>query len=341
MLLKLLHFSLLSLFLTPLVWAGYSSVNDESSSDAQTKDLPLYQKVRDLPQGALVFGGSESLMPLLLEWAREFALMYPQVSVTVTGGGSAAAVQRLMENTPNFIAPMSREMTSKERDAFRKNHGYLPLAIQVAMDAVAVYVNESNPISAISIENLSSIYSEEVSPNATVWGQVGVQGSWAEKSITAFGRPSTSGTYDLFDSVVLRVGGYQPAVKVMTNPWDILDAIEDSPSSIGFAGIGVNRHPGVKVLPLLSEKGVVIGPTRSNCLSKDYPMSRILYLYILKSTSDAKSTLNKNPVQAEFFRYILSQQGQNVVVRQGMFALQAPIAGKMLRAVEGMGLFLE
>ena len=306
------------------------------SNIPQTADLPLYVKVGDLPSGQLTFTGSESMNPLLLGWASEFGKKYPQVTITIQGGGSARAAEALMETPKHVLAPMSHEMTAKQVVAFREKYGYDPTAVRVALDAVAIYVNAENPITSIPLSMLERIFHENTADGVKTWAEVGLQGSWATVPIHPFGRDSRSGTYQLFQDMVLRVGGHGPAVSALANPWDLIGNIARDRSAIGYSGIGVQNYPGVKLIPIAIDGKFPIEPTRANCLSGDYPLARSLYIYNGNRPGEAASS-----IQQEFFRYIFSQEGQNVVVRQGMFALQASMAAKMLRRAQGKGINLD
>ncbi len=302
----------------------------------QTMDLPMYQKVNDLPSGKLLFTGSESINPLLLAWAKQFIQMYPQVSIVVEGGGSGRAAEALMENPLHILAPMSRELTSKQLADFHDKYGYDPMAIRIALDAVAIYVNKENPLRSISVRNLERIYNEDKSDDLLNWGGLGLQGSWAKKTIHPLGRNHRSGTYGLFQEMALKSGEQSPAVPQLGNPWNMVDAIEADPCAIGYASVGVAMHPGIKLLPIIGEEGVPVAPTRVNCLSGAYPLARSLYIYVGSRPGAMMSSIQK-----EFFQYIFSQEGQNTVVRYGMFALQSAMAAKMLRRVQTGGLILE
>ncbi len=49
------------------------------------------------------------------------------------------------------LAPLSRQMTQDEVDAFEKKYGYKPNFYKVALDSLAIYVNKDNPLRTMTL----------------------------------------------------------------------------------------------------------------------------------------------------------------------------------------------
>jgi phosphate transport system substrate-binding protein len=309
-----------------------------ANTNIEVSDLPLYKKSTDLPFGRLNFMGSESMGPLMLKWVESFTnkKMYPQVSVQLQSQDSAQVFEKLLQTPEQILATISRELTAEELNAFRTTHGYEPTPIRVAVDAIAIYANQKNPVRSISLEQLNKIFTHNDLAQPLHWGDIGVIGEFAGMKINPLSRQKTSGTRHLFDHKVLGGDNESPLVQVYTNPWDLLDQIATDPQAIGYGGMVAMELPGVKVVPIALDGKSPMLPMPSNCLSEEYPLSRSLYIYIGSKPGEITST-----VQQEFFRYILSHQGQIEVSRQGMFPLQPAMAAKMLRRVQGYGLIDE
>ena len=120
-------------------------------------ELPTYQRISGVA-GNLSSTGSDTLANLMTLWTESFKREYPSVNIQVQAAGSSTAPPALTEGTSNF-GPMSRAMKDKEIEAFEARHGYKPTAIRVAIDALAVYVHKDNPIDAMSIAQVDSIFS--------------------------------------------------------------------------------------------------------------------------------------------------------------------------------------
>jgi len=79
-----------------------------------------------------------------------------------------------------------------------------------------------------------------------------------------------------------------------------------------LCGIGY-KISGVKTLALAKKAGAEhFGTDPQTVLSGKYPLSRYLYLYINKAPNQPAS-----PLMREFVKYVLSRQGQEVVVKDG------------------------
>jgi len=301
----------------------------------QTSDLPLYEKVKDLPSGVLQISASDVMLPLMLTWAEDFTQLYPQVSIQMRSGNAQEVFEQLKTDPTKKLIALSRELTAVETNEFKEQFGYDPRDIRVAIDGLAIYVNQTNPISSISLEQLNHIYSDSTDTVLEKWGQLGLKGSWAEHPIVPVGFDVQSSSYDLFHKVVLPIGGYRSYVQTDRNPWDILNMVEQDAHAIGYAGITLRHHPGVKPIAIM-QRSVPVELTRFTALSGDYPLARSLYVYLGIRPTERLPIINQ-----EFFRYIFSQQGQNTVVRRGMFSLQASMAAKMIRRANSQGLIFD
>ena len=83
--------------------------------------------------------GSDTLVNLALAWAENYMGTYPEVRVSVTGGGSGTGIAALINKTVD-IANASRAMKKEEIAAAKKN-GVDPKEYTVARDAIAVVVH--------------------------------------------------------------------------------------------------------------------------------------------------------------------------------------------------------
>ena len=116
--------------------------------------------------------GSDTLNNLMTLWAEGFSKKYPSVKVGVEGKGSSTAPPALTAGTAQ-LAPMSRQMKREEIAAFEAKYGYKPTEIKVALDAVAFFVNKNNPIQALTLAQIDSIFSSTFKrggSNITDWG---------------------------------------------------------------------------------------------------------------------------------------------------------------------------
>ncbi len=314
---------------------GFASATLLSGTAAavQTVDagVPEYQKASGI-SGNLSSVGSDTLANLMTLWAEEFKRTYPNVNIQIQAAGSSTAPPALTEGTSN-LGPMSRKMKDKERDAFEKKYGYKPTAIPVAIDALAVYVNKENPIKGLSIPEVDAIFSSTRKcghdADITSWGQVGMEGAWADKSIQLYGRNSVSGTYGYFKEKALCKGDYKSNVNEQPGSASVVQSVTSSLNGIGYSGIGY-KTSGVKAVPLSKDSGGdFVEATPENAVAGKYPLSRFLYVYVNKQPNKPLA-----PLEQEFIKMVLSQSGQQVVIKDGYIPLPAKVVEKALAAIQ-------
>jgi phosphate transport system substrate-binding protein len=281
---------------------------------------PAYAKGASV-SGTLSSVGSDTMNNLMTYWGEAFGKMFPTVRIQVEGKGSATAPPALAAGTSQ-LGPMSREMKPEELDAIEKKYGYKPVLIRAAIDTIGVYVNKDNPIASLSMPELDAIFSKTRKagfPNdITTWGQLGLKGEWANKPISVYGRNSASGTYGFFKEHVLAKGDYKDTVKEQPGSASVVQGVTEDMYGIGYSGIGY-KTSGVRALPLASKVGgAAVEPSYANALSRAYPLSRYLYIYILR---DPRRPVD--PLVKEFLKLVLSREGQEVVVKDGFLPLPA------------------
>ncbi len=291
------------------------------------KGIPEYKSTSGI-SGNLSSVGSDTLANLMTLWAESFKRSYPNVNIQIQAAGSSTAPPALTEATSN-IGPMSRKMKDKEVAAFEDRYGYKPTAIPVAIDALAVYVNKDNPIKGMTIADVDAVFSSTrkcgSKAEAAKWGDLGLSGSWKGRDIQLFGRNSVSGTYGYFKKKALCKGDYKNSVNEQPGSASVVQAVTSSINGIGYSGIGY-KTSGVRAVPLSKKaNGKFIEATPDNAVSGEYPLSRFLYVYVNKHPNKPLP-----PLEKEFIKLILSQQGQQVVVKDGYIPLPEKVVNKYL-----------
>ena len=297
------------------------------STNAYAAELPVYEKTSGV-SGSIVSVGSDTLANLMTLWAEEFKRAYPNVTIQIQAAGSSTAPPALAEGTSN-IGPMSRAMKTKEISMFEEKHGYKPTQIGVAIDALAVYVNKDNPIKGLDMPQVDAIFSTTrkcgAKDDITTWGEAGVEGALADKTIQIYGRNSVSGTYGYYKKKALCKGDFKSSVNEQPGSASVVQSVTASINGIGYSGIGY-RTAGVKTLAIAKKTGgKQILPTHENALNGTYPLARVLNVYVNKAPNKPVE-----PVMMEFLKLVLSKQGQEIVSKDGYIAVPANYAAKQL-----------
>ena len=305
----------------PTLWAGGPSLDPHLSE---------YTKVEGL-RGTLNAAGSDTMLELQTLMAEEFRKLYPQVKIQVEGKGSSTAPPALVEGTVQ-LGDMSRKMKNKELDAFEEAFGFEPTRFDVALDTLAVFVNKDNPIKALTIQQVDAVFSKTRRCGAAgdmgTWGQLGLGGRFATAPISLYGRNAASGTYGYFKDHALCKGDYKDAVKEQPGSASVVQGIEKDAYGIGYSGIGYATS-GVRAVPLSPAEGQpAITATSENAANGSYPLARFLHIYVNKAPSKSLDRLT-----AEYLRFILSAEGQRVIIKAGFDPLDATTATEELAKI--------
>ena len=291
-----------------------------AAQSVESADLPAYARSNGVA-GNLNAVGSDTLNNLMTLWAEAYRTLYPSARVQVEGKDSSTAPPALIEGTAQ-LGPMSREMKPSESEAFERRFGYPPTRISVALDALAIYVHKDNPLQRIQLSELDAIFSKGRRcghPRALErWGDLAVAGPLATRPIRLYGRNSASGTYGFFKTVALCEGDFRDTTKEQPGSASVVQSVAGDPYGIGYSGVGY-RTSGVKMLALASEPGdeyATTGP--EDVFAGHYPLARYLYVYVNKRPG---APLDK--LTGEFLRFVLSREGQAVVVKDGYLPLRA------------------
>jgi phosphate transport system substrate-binding protein len=242
--------------------------------------------------------GSTTVGPIADGFVEVFQKMYPDVTITLNKSGSGTGAAALIDGRCD-IATMSRFMKDQEfKDAVAKN--VFPVANVVAMDGVCIVVHPSNPISAVTSEQVRDIYTGKI----TNWKQLG----GPDIQIVVISRDTSSGTYETFESFIMKGQKLAPSVEnVSTNP-QAFARVKNTPGAVGYVGFGFVQT-GVKELTLDG-----ITPSRQTILSGKYPVSRPLFMF-----TNGYPPLGS--IAQKFITFYLTERGQEVIEEKGFVPL--------------------
>lgn len=305
--------------------AALMGVQTVSAQVQVDEDLPRYERASGV-SGSIKSVGSDTLNNLMTLWAEEFNKFYPNVSVEVEGKGSSTAPPALIQGQAQ-LGPMSRAMKNAEIDEFQARYGYAPTPLRTAIDALAVFVHKDNPIESLTLEQLRQIFSVD-GPNNLTWGALGVDDArLKDQRVSLYGRNSASGTYGYFKEVALGDSDFRPGVKEQPGSSSVVQGIASDRNGIGYSGVGYATAD-VKMVPISSGGGEAYEPTVENAYTGDYPLARFLYVYV-----NIPPGQQPTPIVREFVRLIFSQQGQQVVVKDGYFPVTNTVAEQDLEKI--------
>lgn len=254
---RTLIFFLLSSFL--IASCGSSSTDTSSDSPAQYIENK----------------GSDTIVNLALAWAETYQAERPDVRISVTGGGSGTGIAALINGTVD-LANASRKIKDEEI-AEAQSKGVEPLEHIIARDAIAVIVNQENPVNELTLQQISDIYSGEI----TNWSEVGGE----DRPIVKLSRETNSGTHVYFLETVLRLGNsddktlFSTDTLLLPSSEGIISEVRSNPNAIGYDGLGYVPED-VKTIAIAEEAGSpYVLPAIDTVNDKTYPIARDLYMY--------------------------------------------------------------
>jgi phosphate transport system substrate-binding protein len=253
---------------------------------------------------SIMIAGSDSEVNLVTRLAEEYMNANPHVAIAVTGGGSGVGISSLIDGDID-IANSSRPMKEAEEADLKAKQGQDAYAVRFATDGVAVVLNENNPVTEMTVDQIGAIYRGEI----TNWSEVGGE----NLDITLYGRQSTSGTYVFFMEKVVQAD-YSPEMRNLAGTSDIVEAVTNDLGGIGYAAIGYATKDGIKaVLVAADEASEAFDPTiLENVTSGNYPLTRPLYQYMIGKPSSAI---------LDFLLYEISEVGQQLVLDEGFYPI--------------------
>lgn len=226
-------------------------------------------------------------------------------------------------------------------------------------NSTVILVNEANPLKGVTLQQLDGIFGSAreggwagtnfrpdwargPESNIRRWGQLGLPGEWAEQRIGVYGFNLRYNTATDFADKVLRasdkwnedIHAFAHIVQPDGKRYIQADQITDALAKDKF-GIAYNRYrgerPGVRRLPVAAQEG---GPyvehTLENVQNRSYPLYAEAYFY-----TNVKPGTAMNPLVKEFIRFVLSQEGQTEVMRDGKYLpLTAEVVREQLKKLE-------
>jgi phosphate transport system substrate-binding protein len=243
--------------------------------------------------GNLRIDGSTTVLPIAQKAAEAYMKEHPDVSISVSGGGSGNGIKAIIDGTTD-IADSSRFIKEEEvKQAVEK--GSYPVPFAVAYDCIVPVVHPSNPVKNLTLDQLKGIYKGEIDN----WKAVG----GPDLKIVVVSRDTSSGTYEVWEEKVMKKERVSPAALLQASSGAVAQAIASNKFAIGYLGIGY-LNDNVKSLTVNSIPG-----NEETTLNGTFPIARPLFMFTRGWPSG--DALN-------FVNYMLHpQKGQKIVKEAG------------------------
>jgi phosphate transport system substrate-binding protein len=307
---------------------------------AGPRDLPAYRP-RARVSGTIRVWGSPDDGWLIEELQAGFRRYEPGVRFQDTLHGPESTFAGVYMDVAD-IAFMAREIrVPLETMAFEWVHHYPPFEVEIANAGLgaehrgrpavdlAFFVNKTNPLACLTLRQLDDIYgADPLRGGAAIrrWGQLRLAGAWKRRPIHVYGLAP-----DNISSVYVRrsvLGGsrkWNPGYRIIAGGWsEVLETLARDPDGIAFAP-PLPGNAGVKALRLAAgRQSPCYALTARTAEAGTYPLVRAVDVAL-----DRPPGAPIAPKVKEFLRFILSRQGQRIVVRDGAYL---PLRAATLRA---------
>lgn len=314
-------------------------------------ELPPYHPREQVSGVIRIWGhgalGHDYIESLVASWEAEFRTFQPGVTFDNQLHGTASAIGALYTNTGD-IALMGREIWPMEIDAFEQVYHYPPFGIDIltgSLDqrnkdfALVVFTNAANPTEHLSVPQMEHIFGGTKS--VKTWGELGLTGDWADKPVHVYGFEIHRGFgyyiqqrifqgSPLWNPDMVELGDVkQPDGTLLDAGQRIVDAIARDPYAVGYSSL-LYKNPGAKPMSLGPMGGPFVAASKSTVEDHSYLLVQTVTCYINRTPGKPV-----DPKLAEFFRYILSKQGHDIVVKAGGYMpLTAGLAGTELQKLQ-------
>jgi phosphate transport system substrate-binding protein len=316
--------------------------------------------------------------PLVEVWENGFRKYHPDIRFKDNLSSSAVAFPGLIAGVAD-LAPMGRQALWDELKGFEREgadgggEGSSNVdVVEIVMAtgsfdvrgwtfALGVFVNKDNPITKLTLDQVDGIFGAErdggwngltwdtsvargPEKNIRTWGQLGLGGEWADKTIHVYGYNFKYHFTDEIDKKILKGSGKwneklraysnvagQKADGSLTGAGELMmNDLSKDRYGIAYTGIPF-LTPQTKAVALAARDG---GPyvelTLKNVQNRSFPLTRDVYYYLKREKGKPI-----DPKAREFLRYILSREGQDAVQRDGKYLpLTAEAAREQLQKLE-------
>ena len=243
--------------------------------------------------GSITLSGSTSMDKLAKALQEGFMTSNRGVTVNVEFNGSSAGIEQVLKGSVN-IGNASRNLKEAE-----VSEGAVENI--VAIDGIAVIVDNANKVTDITTEELQQIYTGEV----TNWSQIG----GTDTPIVVIGREAGSGTRGAFEEL-LEIEDKCEYAQELDSTGTVLANVSATPGAIGYVSLDVINDTVTTV------KLDGVEPTEENIAGGSYSLCRPFVMATKGEISE------QDEVTQAFFAYIASEEGKAIIKQVGLILPQ-------------------
>jgi phosphate transport system substrate-binding protein len=245
----------------------------------------------------LIIKGSDTLgakvVPTLAE---EYKTTSKSVAFEIAAEGSTTGLSAIIDGTAHIGMSSRRAKATEISAATAKGVTLKPII--VAHDAIAIIVNENNPIAKLTKRQVQQIFTGDVVDWSGVGGKQG--------KISVYTRNTSSGTYTDFKEMAMSKRDYVSSSQKLAGNEQIVGEVQKNPNGIGYIGLAYINSPNIKVIAIDGQL-----PSKDTIVKHLYPYARPTFYYVNGTPSGETE---------KFIEFTLSAKGKEIIEKVGFVA---------------------
>jgi phosphate transport system substrate-binding protein len=245
--------------------------DDDSGSDSGSTTESV--------SGSITIDGSSTVAPLTERIVEDFQADNPDVRVSVGTAGTSGGFEKFCAGETD-ANDASRAIEAIEKKACQEG-GVEYEEVQVANDALTVVVNPENPVTCMTVDQLSSVWDKGSTMDS--WDQIKDLDAEYSESLDLYGPGTDSGTFDYFTEAINGEEGVQRTDYNNVGEDDnaTVTGVSGSPGGMGYFGFSFFQENSdvLKALEIDGGDGCV-APSEETVQDGTYtPLGRPLFIY--------------------------------------------------------------
>ncbi len=294
-------------FLLIITSCGYNA-------DKPYSDTPTSGKVNIV--------ADETLMPLARAQLDTFHGLYKYASINMRYKSETDAFRDFVNDSVKVIIA-TRKMNKSEEDYFKSRH-LVPVVTKIAIDAIALIINNDNKDSLLKVSDLEKILDGKI----TTWKQLNNN---SDKGDIAFVFDNNgSSTYSYLRDSLLKGKQFSSNCFAVNSGKEVIEYVEKNKNSIGVIGVSwisdgddaVSRDflSKVKIVAMGEDSATgaddYFKPYQAYIALGQYPLIREVYMI----NREGRAGLGTG-----FVSFVAGDQGQRIVRLMGMLPATMPV----------------
>lgn len=273
--------------------------------------------------GTIPIAVDEGFKPIMQEELAVFEALYPLAKINPTYCNEVDAINSLLKDSVRLVIS-TRRLSSKEIQSFNSRK-FFPKEIKLAVDGVGLIVNNQNPDSLITVNQIRKILTGEI----TTWKQIHPSSKLGKVQIV-FDNPNSSTVRFAKDSICQGKAFAMNGINAKKTNSEVFDYVSKTPNAIGIIGVNwigartdstnLTFRKEVRVLAVSREEKATpsnsFKPFQAYLALGKYPLSRDVYVLVNDPREGLPSGLSI---------FLTTDRGQRIILKSGLLPATQPV----------------